>query len=71
MFPARPDDGTRVTHIPPVNVVVAVVADGSNVTCESGNEILKAELLIIWFVNRIVTGVDPRPLGFRTPLNQM
>jgi len=71
VFPARPDDGTRVTHIPPLNVVVAEVAAGSKVTAASGTETLKAELLSFCCVKRIVIGVEPSPLGFRTLLNQM
>lgn len=47
VFPARPEDGTRVTHIPPVNVVVAEVALGSNVTCASGNGVLNVEPVIV------------------------
>ena len=41
MLPARPDDGTRVTHIPPTKLVVADAAAGSNVTLASGTESVK------------------------------
>src|SRR5207244_2408668 len=71
VLPARPDEGTRVTHIPPIKVVVAVVAAGSKVTCASGTATVKLVLLIVWLVNRNVTGAAPRPLGLSTLLNQI
>ena len=71
VFPAKPFDGTRVTHIPPVNVVVAKVAAGSNVTIASGTLTVKLPLLMVCWVKRNVTGLKPRPLGLRTLLNQM
>jgi hypothetical protein len=71
VFPARPDDGTRVTHIPPLNVVVAVVAAGSKITVASGTGTVKFALVIVCPVKWIVTGVEPRPLGLSTLVNQM
>jgi hypothetical protein len=71
VFPARPEDGARVTHIPPINVVVAVVAVGSNVTLASGTDSVKFALVIVCWVKRIVTGVETSPLGLSTLLNQM
>ena len=67
-------DGTVVTCIPPTNVVVAKVTLGSNVTLASGTESVMAGvvgMVIVCPVKWIVTGVEPRPLGLSTPLNQM
>lgn len=47
MFPARPVKGARVTHIPPLNVVVAVVVVGSKVTLASGTDSVKFALVIV------------------------
>ena len=47
MLPAKPDEGATVTRIPPMNVVVAVVAAGSKVTLASGTESVKFALLIV------------------------
>jgi hypothetical protein len=72
VLPASPNEGTRVTGIPPTKVVVADVAAGSKMTVASGTERVNAELVIAWLVNRIVTGwLVGRPLGFNTLLNQM
>jgi Ni,Fe-hydrogenase III small subunit len=71
VLPARPDDGATVTHIPPLKVVVAMVAAGSNVTLASGTDSVKFALVIVCPVKRIVTGVEPRPLGLSTALNQI
>jgi len=50
VFPASPDAGTRVTGIPPTNVVVAELAAGSKTTVASGTESVNAELVIDWLV---------------------
>ncbi len=70
----RGGDGTVVTHIPPLNAVVATVAAGSNVTLASGTGSVMAGvvgMVIVCPVKWIVTGVEPRPLGLSTLLNQM
>lgn len=43
----RDGEGTIVTHIPPLNVVVAKVTLGSNVTLASGTESVKFALVIV------------------------
>jgi len=67
--------GTVVTHVPPVNVVVAVVADGENVICTSGTLMVDgvplAERWIVEPLTLTVNGQDPGPLAFSTLLNQM
>ena len=68
-------EGTVVTHVPPVNVVVAVVADGENVICASGTlMVFGVPLAVNWIaepLTLIVNGLDPGPLAFSTLLNQM
>jgi len=68
-------EGTVVTHVPPVNVVVAVVADGENVICASGTlMVYGVPLAVNWIAEPstlIVNGLDPDPLAFSTLLNQM
>ena len=65
-------DGTVVIDTPPgPNVVVAKFTFGSNVTLASGTESVKFALVIVCCVKVIVTGVEPRPLGLSTLVNQM
>ena len=72
MFPARPDDGTTVVGLLAAsNVVVAVVAAGSKITVASGTDRVKYALVIVCPVKWIVTGVEPRPLGLSTLVNQI
>ena len=70
-MPAKPEDGTRVTNVPPVKLVVVEVAAGSKVTVTSGTDNTKFALLIFCRVKRNVAGFEPRPLGLRTLLNQI
>ena len=48
VFPASPDAGTRVTGIPPTNVVVAELAAGSKMTVAFDTESVNAELVLDW-----------------------
>jgi hypothetical protein len=67
--------GTVVTHVPPVNVVVVVVADGENAICASGTlMVYGVPLAVNWIVEPltlIVNGLDPGPFTFSTLLNQV
>src|SRR2546429_4129079 len=72
-LPARPDDGSVVSHslVTVLNVVVASVAVGENVTealgTSSVNGVPAAVNWICWASKRTVTGLEPSPAAFKKP----